>query len=58
LSISLTGLRSDDAKERILKTEKVDLYLLQMIEARIFDGTVRREGIDILAEIFKNGLAI
>ncbi|KAG1816716.1 armadillo-type protein [Suillus subaureus] len=49
----VTLMQYDDAKERILNT-KVDLYLLQMIEGRIFDGTVGREGIDILAEIFKN----
>ncbi|KAG1835413.1 hypothetical protein DFJ58DRAFT_735524 [Suillus subalutaceus] len=49
----VTLMKYDDAKERILGT-KVDLYLLQMIEGRIFDGTVGREGIDILAEIFKN----
>jgi hypothetical protein len=29
-----------------------------MIEERVFDGTIGREGIDILAEICKNGLAI
>ncbi|KAG1859712.1 hypothetical protein F4604DRAFT_1792667, partial [Suillus subluteus] len=49
----VTLMKYDDAKERILGT-KVDLHLLQMIEGRIFDGTVGREGIDILAEIFKN----
>lgn len=54
---NLTGLRSDDAKERILNT-KVDLRLLQMIDERIFDGTIHRKGIDILVDIFKNGLAI
>ncbi|KAG1886077.1 hypothetical protein F4604DRAFT_1724477 [Suillus subluteus] len=53
LSTILTGLRSDDAKERILNTE-VDLHLLQMVKERIFDGTISREGMDILAEIFKN----
>lgn len=53
----MTGLRSDDAKERILNT-KVDLRLLQMIDERIFDGTIHRKGIDILVDIFKNGLAI
>jgi hypothetical protein len=53
----LTGLRSDDAKQWLLNT-KVDLHLLKMIEGRIFDGTIGREGIDILEEIFKNGLAI
>ncbi|KAG1773355.1 hypothetical protein EV702DRAFT_1130409, partial [Suillus placidus] len=46
-------MKYDDAKERILNTE-VDLHLLQIIEERIFDGTIHREGIDILAEIFKN----
>ncbi|KAG2344731.1 ARM repeat-containing protein [Suillus weaverae] len=49
----LTLMQYDDAKERILDTE-VDLRLLQMIEGRIFDGTIHREGIDILVEIFKN----
>lgn len=49
----LTFMKYDDAKERILKT-KVDLHLLQMIEARIFDGTIGREGIEILQEIFEN----
>jgi hypothetical protein len=57
LLIILTGLRSDDAKARILNTE-VDLHLLQMVKERIFDGTTDREGIDILTEIFNNGLAI
>jgi len=57
LSTILTGLRSDDAKQWLLNT-KVDLHLLKMIEGRIFDGTIGREGIDILEEIFKNGLAI
>ncbi|KAG2045484.1 ARM repeat-containing protein [Suillus hirtellus] len=53
----LTLMKYDDAKERILNT-KVDLRLLQMIDERIFDGTIHRKGIDILADIFKNGLAI
>jgi hypothetical protein len=53
----LFRLCSGDAKKRILNS-KVDLYLLKMIEERIFDGTIGREGIDILAEICKNGLAI
>ncbi|KAG2117069.1 uncharacterized protein F5147DRAFT_670977, partial [Suillus discolor] len=46
-------VKYDDAKERILNT-KVDLRLLQMIDERIFDGTIHRKGIDILADIFKN----
>ncbi|KAG2144084.1 hypothetical protein BD769DRAFT_1421347 [Suillus cothurnatus] len=46
-------MKYDDAKQRILNT-KVDLHLLKMIEERIFDGTIGREGIDILAEIFQN----
>lgn len=33
----LTFMKYDDAKERILKTKEVDLHLLQMIEAWIFD---------------------
>ncbi|KAG1740622.1 hypothetical protein EDB19DRAFT_1707960 [Suillus lakei] len=50
----LTLMKYNDAKERILNT-KVELYLLQMVEKRIFDGTIHQEGIDILAQIFKNG---
>lgn len=53
----VTGLHSDDAKAQILDS-KVDLYLLQMIKKRIFDGTIDREDIDILEEIFKNGLEL
>jgi hypothetical protein len=49
----LTFMKYDDAKQRILNS-KVDLHLLKMIEGRIFDGTIGREGIDILEEIFKN----
>ncbi|KAG2076728.1 hypothetical protein BDR04DRAFT_620549 [Suillus decipiens] len=46
-------MKYDDARERILNTE-VDLHLLRMIKERIFDGTIGREGMDILEEIFKN----
>ncbi|KAG2144080.1 armadillo-type protein [Suillus cothurnatus] len=49
----LTFMKYDDAKQWLLNT-KVDLHLLKMIEGRIFDGTIGREGIDILEEIFKN----
>ena len=37
---------------------KADLYLLQMVEQRIFDGTIIQEGIDILLKIFELGLDI
>ncbi|KAG1750350.1 armadillo-type protein [Suillus paluster] len=49
----LTLMKHDDAKARIMNTE-VDLHLLQMVEKRIFDGTIRREGMVILEEIFEN----
>jgi hypothetical protein len=49
----LTFMKYNDAKQWLLNT-KVDLHLLKMIEGRIFDGTIGREGIDILEEIFKN----
>ncbi|KAG2357748.1 hypothetical protein BDR07DRAFT_350028 [Suillus spraguei] len=49
----LTLMKYDDAKEQILKT-KVDLYLLQMIEERIFDRKIPQDGIAILKEIFEN----
>ncbi|KAG2149125.1 uncharacterized protein EDB93DRAFT_1143854 [Suillus bovinus] len=49
----LNLMQHDDAKEQILDS-KVDLHLLQMIEKRIFDGTIGREGMDILKDIFEN----
>ncbi|KAG0694903.1 hypothetical protein DFH29DRAFT_1005933 [Suillus ampliporus] len=49
----LTLMKYKDAKDRILDTN-ADLHLLQMVETRVFDGTIGREGIDILSDIFKN----
>ncbi|KAG2365515.1 armadillo-type protein [Suillus spraguei] len=49
----LNLMKYDDAREWILNTE-VDLHLLRMINERIFDGTIGREGMDILEEIFQN----
>ncbi|KAG0694906.1 hypothetical protein DFH29DRAFT_957974 [Suillus ampliporus] len=50
----LTLMKYKDTKDRILDTN-ADLHLLQMVETRVFDGTIGREGIDILLEIFSDG---